>query len=170
MIDNLNEALKSSVFLGPLDRWFFGEGKDRGALAELKRCKSPLDVYISQAYRRKLIPVLQKNGIALCEADLERLALAVGVLAHAKSADEKASFARLLARPGIGSEETRDVRFRKLLSIGDKNREALFLALIRLVRMTNDVVNIESIVRAAAYWNDRTRRNWAEAYYSVHNK
>ncbi|WP_316897547.1 type I-E CRISPR-associated protein Cse2/CasB [Pseudodesulfovibrio indicus] len=170
MIDNLNEALKSPAFLDALTRWFFGEERSRGALAELKRCKSHLDVYISQAYRRGLIPLLESKGIGLGEADLERLALPVGVLAHGKNARADKPFARLLAESGKGSEMTRDVRFRKLLSIPGKNREALFLALVRFVRMVGGDVNVENLVRAGACWNDSTRRNWAEAYYSVHNK
>ncbi len=166
----LHDALNEPEFRRSLAAWLHGLEENRGARAELRRCKSHRDVYISRAFRRGLLPWLEKAGFDFGEAELERLALPVGVLAHAKTLTPETQFPRLLGKTDKGSEDMRDVRFRKLLSIADSDREGLYAMLVRLVRLLDGTAHVPSVIRAGAFWNDKIRRDWAEAYYSVHNK
>jgi hypothetical protein len=51
------------------------------------------------------------------------------------------------------------------MSIGDSERNELFLELLRLVRILKRV-NVIDLAEAAYWWNDRVRKAWAVEYYS----
>ena len=92
-----------------------------------------------------------------------------GVLSHVKSGRlvSQGHFAWLLAKSEKGDKEVRDVRFRRLLSINDYDRDALYLMLVRLVRYLDGTAELKSLVEGGYWWNEHTRRYWAYNYYSV---
>lgn len=169
MTNTFREARNQDAFWGALRAWHTGLKNDRGQRAELRRCKTLTDVFTSRAFWRGPVPMLRQAGFELDSRDWERLALPLGVLAWAETLDEKhTDFPVLLARDDKGSENVRDVRFRKLLSVGDNERDALYDMLRRLVRLLRGKADLRSLVEGAYYWNDQTRRWWAEKYYSTH--
>ncbi len=169
MSKKLTNPKNRSALWSVLKRWQKSLEHNRGARAELRRAKSPLDVYVSTAFRRGLVPLLGKD-FELSEDELQSLALPVGVLAHARTLAKDIPFATLLAMTDKGSESMRDVRFRKLLSVGDDDHTGLYKMLIRLLKLADGKASLDGLVYGSMFWNEKTRYQWAEAYYSVHNK
>ena len=170
MSSQLLQSIRDKKLQMLLLNWWKTLEDNRGIRAELRRAKTPFDVYVSNAFRRGLVSFLEGKGIELEEKELERLALPVGVLAHAKevtfSSSKDKRFAHLLASEEQGKENVCDVRFRRLLSVDPANRDDLYIMLIRLVRMTGGKIILNGFVSGACFWNDKTKRIWAQDYYS----
>lgn len=158
----LNEAVKDGEFWKAVETWWGSLKEDRGQRAELCRARSRTDVFIAPAFRNGLVPRLAK--FELNEHDLERLALAAGVLANARKL-RKGHFATVFAREGKGSPDMRDVRFRKLLAIGDNEYDELYRMLVRFVRICDDTAALGGLIRNTMNWNDKARMEWAKQYY-----
>lgn len=158
----LHEALRDDGFLKTVEQWWYSLNTDRCQRANLRRAKSLIDVYSSPAYREGLAQEVARFGFD--ESDLERLALSAGVLAHAKEL-RRGHFAAVFAREGAGSAGMRDIRFRKLLAIGDDEYEELYRMLVRLVRLTGGVASLGGLVRHTVHWNDAARLEWVQNYY-----
>ncbi|WP_415713904.1 type I-E CRISPR-associated protein Cse2/CasB, partial [Maridesulfovibrio sp.] len=127
----------------------------------------PFDVYTSNDFRRGIVSRLERKDFEFDEFDLERLALPLGLIAHIKTLDNTEHFAKLFAKSDKGSSDMKDVRFRKLLSIADGDLEALYLMLIRMIKLMGGKAGIQGLLEGGCYWNDYSRRRWAEEYYSV---
>lgn len=138
---------------------------NRGNRAELRRARTPTEIFASPAYQRGFVARLFAGGIALDVHALQRLALPIGVLAHAKGLVHESHFARQLARSDKGSQQVRDVRFRRLLAVQD--RDELYVMLIRLLRYLGSEADVKSLVSGGYWWNDNTRRQWASFYYGA---
>lgn len=159
----LNEAFKDNGFWKDVEAWWLTLGSsDRGQRAELRRARSRTEIYVSPAFRNGLVDKLER--FELTEADLERLALPAGVLAHAARLST-AHFGAVFAREGKGSPGMRDVRFRKMLAVGDDEYDDLYRMFVRLVRLTDGAASLNGLVRNTVYWNDKARLEWAKAYY-----
>lgn len=159
----LNEAFKDNGFWQAVEAWWHSLGSsDRGQRAELRRARSRTEVYVSPAFRNGLVDKLAKYELA--ENDLERLALPAGVLANARRLGAS-HFGAVFAREGKGSPDMRDVRFRKLLAVGDDEYDELYRMLVRLVRLADGAASLNGLIRDTVYWNDKARLNWAKAYY-----
>lgn len=163
------EMLRSEEFKNVLWHWWQSLEDDRGQRAELCRCRSPEEVYVSAAYRdhlvRRLEEFARQEKIALDENDLLRLALPVGVLARARVLESGTHFAALFARRGKGSPAMRDVRFRQVLALADGSFDALFTMLTRLVRLMDNAASLPGLLECGLFWNDATRVRWAKEYY-----
>ncbi|MBQ7626713.1 MAG: type I-E CRISPR-associated protein Cse2/CasB [Rhodocyclaceae bacterium] len=163
------EMLRSEEFKNVLWHWWQSLEDDRGQRAELRRCRSPEEVYVSAAYRdhlvRRLEEFARQEKIALDENDLLRLALPVGVLARARVLESGTHFAALFARRGKGSPAMRDVRFRQVLALADGSFDALFTMLTRLVRLMDNAASLPGLLECGLFWNDATRVRWAKEYY-----
>lgn len=158
------EVLKSEKFKTAVWQWWQTLDKDRGQRAELRRCSSWAEVYISAAYRDHLAAQMQAS-FALDEKDLACLALPAGVLAHARSLEKGLHFAKLFAQRGSGSPAMRDVRFRRLLAIADDKTDELFVMLVRLVWLMDDTAALPGLLEIGRFWNDQSRIRWAKEYY-----
>lgn len=173
MIMNLEDLLRdkdkesAKKLRSAIAEWHISLAENRGERAELRRAKSPLDIYISQAFRRGLVERLKSKGMEFGEPDLEKLSLMTGVLAHANNLDNKSPFAALFAKSEKGSVDMKDVRFRRLLSIPENDADGLYLMLIRLIGLMGGQASITGLLECSCFWNDFSRRKWAEAYYSV---
>jgi len=156
--------LKNEVFWETVLEWFDDLASNRGNRAELRRAKTPFEVYVSSAFQRDFRQRLRQKGILLSEEEAERLAPGIGVLAHAKNLLQEGHFAKQLATTDKGSQEVRDVRFRKLLAV--EKRDELFTMLVRLTKYLDSKVDPKSLIQGAFWWNDTTRKNWAATYYT----
>lgn len=158
----LTDALKDDGFWKTVEAWWHSLEKDRGQRAELRRARNRTEAYVSPAYRNGLAEKLAE--FKLSEPDLERLALAAGVLANARTL-YKGHFAAVFAREGKGSPDMRDVRFRKLLAVGDDEYDELYGVLVRFVRMCDGKASLGGLIRDTRHWNDAARMQWATEYY-----
>ncbi|WP_319778107.1 type I-E CRISPR-associated protein Cse2/CasB [Maridesulfovibrio sp.] len=165
--DILKDNENSSLLYTHLIDWQNSLENNRGERAKLKRKKNPLEVYLSEDFRRGIVHTLVNNNFDFNESSLERLALPVGLLAHAKSVDSESSFATVFAKTARGSKDMMDVRFRKLLSISDTDHDAFYVTLIRLTRLADDKLGFKNFLWGTCFWNDMSRRIWAKQYYLV---
>lgn len=158
------EMLRSEKFKSEVWQWWQSLEEDRGQRAELRRCRSPEEVYVSAAYRDHLARRMGES-FALDENDLLHLALPVGVLARARVLESGAHFAALFARRGKGSPAMRDVRFRQVLALPDDRFDDLFTMLTRLVRLMDNAASLPGLLECGLFWNDAARVRWAREYY-----
>ncbi|RVU45720.1 type I-E CRISPR-associated protein Cse2/CasB [Lujinxingia sediminis] len=153
--------------------WWVGLEHQRGERAALRRCQSIDQVYGSPAFyelQRRL------QGVGVVVGD-DQLAAVAGLLSHVREhvslsgeAGESSrgwgSFATHLATPreGGGDAKVSGLRFRRLLRIED--REELYGAMVRLIRMLNGKVDVHALTRDVVYWGPERRKRWAQDYYS----
>lgn len=162
-----HEVRDDDAFWKALITWWASLEHDRGQRAALRRAKSPKEVSMEIAFWRGPVAALEKAGFALDLNHLERLALPLGVLAHATALASGTHCARLLGQLDKGGQSVRDVRFRRLLAVDDADRDGLYTMFIRLTRLLGGKVAPHSLVTAGFAWNDAARREWARQYYST---
>jgi CRISPR system Cascade subunit CasB len=68
------------------------------------------------------------------------------------------------SKEAIDSAKVSGLRFRRLLKI--QGREELYPAMVRIVAMLGGSINLLSLANSVYWWNERTRKDWAFAYYS----
>ncbi len=142
--------------------WWAEMRKDRGARAELRRARTPTEVILTPGYhhlRHRMLPLGWRNDNAL--------AVVAALLAHIDSNNAENPFAAQLALPpkkGGDKARVSGLRFRRLLQ--HRTTEELMGPLIRTVHLVGKNVNIVDLAKSVYWWNDRTRREWAFAYYA----
>jgi len=152
--------------------WWGELDNTRGDRAALRRCHNPLEVAFTPAFHR-LRARLDHFG-SVNSDQIDRLALIAGVLSHVKEnragGKEKISraFAAQMAASSTGSDDgvkatVSGLRFRRLIQIDDD--EKLYQEMIRLVRQLGGEVDIASLAQGIFWWNERTKKEWAFAYY-----
>lgn len=162
--------------------WWQGLDQARGDRAALRRCHTLAEIVLTPAFNRLRIDLAR--FAELDSGTIARLAVVAGVLAHVTPpADENmieglltprphGQIARQMAAPppdGTRSPVS-ELRFRRLLSIPESEPEALFAAMIRLVRHlggTPAQVDVPSMARGLFHWNQKTKQTWAFAYYEA---
>lgn len=142
-------------------------GPDRGSRAELRRAKSALQVCMTEAFGVGFLGALQSKGIRPSSEEIEALAKLAGLAAHVKMFRENASMGSIMARPRRDGSRAAvsPIRFRKFLTIDDPDE--LYIALVRVLRMTDQHAHLASLARACFSWNNETRRWWALEYYNA---
>jgi CRISPR system Cascade subunit CasB len=143
-------------------RWWKALDISRGDRAELRRCHSPLNVAFTPTYHR-LMGALAKYG-PVKEDDL---AIVAGVLSHVKTYNP-GSFPVQMASPSSADGKKAKVsglRFRRLLKIDGDDPDKLYGSMIRVVHLLGDDVDIPSLANGIYWWNERTKKDWAFAYY-----
>lgn len=148
------------------DWWTTLEDK-RGMRARLRRARTPDEVFILPEFHRGPVNYLRQRGVQVENTHLPALAFTVGLLAHARELSTT-SFPRLLANKEAdkGGKEASDHRFLRLMEVRDADAEQRYAMLRRLIDFV-DKANVHSLLQAAFCWNDATRRNWAERYYTA---
>lgn len=138
--------------------WWDSLQEDRGARAELRRCKSPDEVAITASYQR----LCQKLRSAFTgEFGWEgRLAVIAGLVAQVREAAPGRSLAAQMAEgnPPAVSE----LRFRRLLQ---RERADLYPALIRILRMLDNRADILGLANSVYYWGAGVKKRWAADYF-----
>jgi CRISPR system Cascade subunit CasB len=168
MNDEKKINFRDQGFREILMSWWQGLDADTGGRAELRRAKSPDEVYVSRSFQAGLIRSLRDSGFKVTGAVMDRLAAVAGLIAHLRTGDNDPgqSVPEAMAAPGPGGRaRVSGLRFRRIMSIGDSERNELFLELLRLVRILKRV-NVIDLAEAAYWWNDRVRKAWAVEYYS----
>lgn len=159
-----------------LAEWWRDLANHKGARAELRRCASADAAEMTAAYQRlyysKLRPLLGGEEGAWNS----RMAAIVGLASHLKHGDNvnagvlKASnkpvelFAGQMAEP-MSAERAlvSELRFRRLLQ---HEREQLYPAMIRVIRMLNGQANLFGLAESVFYWGEAVKKRWAYAYYA----
>lgn len=145
-----------------LTDWWKSLDDNRGDRAALRRCRTPFDVALTPAFHR-LRQALRESG----RVNDEALALVAGLASHVKENSATADFASQMASPKSagGNAAVSGLRFRRLLRIEEK--QELFAALVRTIRLVGGAVNLCSLADSAYWWNENTRKRWASAYYET---
>lgn len=144
--------------------WWHGLEFDKGERAALRRASNPTEVVFSPAYHRLLGKLLTLGR----PVNHEALAAVAGLATHIKVlATNGESLARQMATPKSpdGNARVSGLRFRRLLVVSDRNE--LYPLLIRIIRLLDGNVNLQSLANAVYWWNDNTRKQWAYDYYST---
>jgi CRISPR system Cascade subunit CasB len=140
--------------------WWAGLDHARGDRAALRRCRSSQEVAFVPAFHR-----LRQNLSRIAPVDAENLAVVAGILSHVRENDYSLRFAQQMATPKEGSDRARvsGLRFRRLLKVED--RDDLYGAVVRTIRLLDGSVNIASLADGVYWWNERTKNTWAFDYY-----
>ncbi|HEB87800.1 MAG TPA: type I-E CRISPR-associated protein Cse2/CasB [Gammaproteobacteria bacterium] len=133
---------------------------DRGARAELRRCKSVDEVVMTVVFQRlchRLRPAFE--GQSNWE---DRLAAIVGLLSHVEEITTGGSLARQMSMPEGGRPVVSELRFRRLLQ---RDRTELYTALVRVLRMLKGKADIHDLAHAVFYWGNEIKKKWAYDYF-----
>jgi len=145
-----------------LKDWWKSLDDNRGDRAVLRRCRTPFDVALTPAFHR-----LREGLRELGRVNDEALAIVAGLASHVKEDLATADFASQMASPKAAGRNAAvsGLRFRRLLKIED--RQELFAALVRTIRLLGGAVNLCSLADSAYWWNENARKRWASAYYET---
>jgi len=155
-----------------LAEWWLGLKDNSVARAELRRCKSVAEVVMTAAFQRfcqrKLRSLMQD-----AEMWEDRMAAVVGLASHLRQDAESTvlgksdrpveTFVEQMAylvsadRPLVS-----ELRFRRLLQ---NDREDLYPAMIRIIRMLKGGANLYGLSHSVYYWGDGVKKRWAYAYF-----
>ena len=132
--------------------------------AQLRRCKSPSDVEMLGDFHRLLHDFPSNSPV-----ERRQLPLLVGLSAHLRGTVESTAIGAVgqlagqLGRTANDKPVLSEARFLRLMAETDV--EALYPQMIRVLRILNGNVSLQALWRGLAWWNTRTRRDWAYAYY-----
>ncbi len=127
-----------------------------GERAELRRCKTVAEVVMTPAFQRQCSKM---SDDLKTDFDRERLAAVMGLLSHVRSESRQKLAEQMAGSP----PEVSELRFRRLLQRG---RDELYVAMIRIIRMLNQQVNIFDLINSVYYWGDSTKKQWAYTYFA----
>ncbi|CAB1368080.1 type I-E CRISPR-associated protein Cse2/CasB [Denitratisoma oestradiolicum] len=137
-----------------------------GVRADLRRAETDVEVVFCRGYQQLRV-ALPKNF-----RDEYRLPEVARVLAHVKTLpapnELMTSLPTLMGHRKSEGEETpvvSELRFKRLLRIED--RHELVDLLIRLLPMVARTANPLILARDIWFWNDQTRKRWANDYYQA---
>lgn len=133
-----------------------------GSRAELRRAGTNAEVVFCRAYQRL------RMDLPINLRDEYRLPAVAQVLAWVKTPMPEKSLAASMGRRKVDGEETpfvSELRFKRLLRIED--RQALADLLIRLLPMVERSANPLTLAHDIWFWNERTRKRWANDYYQA---
>lgn len=136
--------------------------KNRGVRAELRRCKTIADVIMTPSYQRlcaRLRPVMKH------EYNFEEnIAAVIGLLSHLKTNSQGRTLPQQMAESTGNNPLVSELRFRRLLQ---RDREDLYGALIRILRMLKGEANLYSLSESVFYWGDNVKKQWSFAYFPL---
>lgn len=174
--------LKKGYFASAIQKWRHDLDEQRGFRAELRRCKGPADVLGAKAFYDSFLPAV-RDVLKVNDNDILGLTVLAGVLPHGKTIHVDAHFAAIMARFGGGSPEMRDVRFRKLVTIGDcslydgiytdeasPHALALYTSLVRAVKINDGHIGLGGLATIGFRWNDTSRIIWTKEYFLNRNE
>ncbi len=139
--------------------WWQRMEEDHGLRAEVRRCSTVQEVLLLPAFarfRHELGPHM--TGEWNWET---RMAAVFGLLSHVK-AQVSASLPEQMAETAGGAPRLSELRFRRLLQA---DRGALYVALLRVLRLLKGQADIRGLAKAVYDWNDRVKREWAYSYF-----
>lgn len=147
--------------LGPLLRkWWLGLDDDRAGRATLRRAADTTAVTMTLAYQR-LYRRLCEAGWPADDWRNDRLAAAIGLLAHVTSDDEQ-RLPVAMSRREADSPRVSQLRFMRLLESPDV--EALFSGLRRVLPLMQHQANVLALATDVVDWGDAVKKRWAYDY------
>lgn len=141
--------------------WWRGLATDRGSRADLRRCRTTLQVQLLPRfqYLAQRLP-----GESSSEWRAARLAAVAGVLAHVTDDAGAVAYAEILATPTAGDRSClSDLRFRRLLA--SEESDDLLTTFRRVVQVTGARAPVVNLANDLLHWNDRTKKRWAATFY-----
>lgn len=138
-------------------------GKDRAALARLRRCTS-----VTEAMREAATMSLFRRCGGRNEYDLPKVALAAAVLSHLREDGAPEWVARAVGPESPEKPETarlKPLRFRRLMEAETVDEQ--LIAFRRLLGIMGGKANVEDIAGALFYWSDKTRTTWTYRYWNA---
>lgn len=161
MQDKPKDAATERPRIGNVARQWWAElENDKGSRAQLRRCSDPTAVFFCAAFHR-----LARGLGAWSDKQKGTVAAIAGVLAHVKNDDGRRGFAAQMAARKGDRATVSGLRFRRLIQI--KERESLYMPLIRVVRLLDGTANVADLAESLYYWGDAKRRDWACDYYAT---
>ena len=137
--------------------WWGGLNDRRGERAELRRAKSVTEVIMTPSFQKLCTRLVEQLPSGF---DKESVAAIVGLLSHVeKTTDKKLASQMSEGSPPVVSE----LRFRRLLQ---RDRNELYVAMIRIIRMLKKKVNPYDLIASVYYWGDKQKKDWAYAYFA----
>jgi len=140
-----------------LHEWWARLQKNRGARAELRRCRTPAKVMLHPVYcslYTRFKPMMgDESGWE------ERLAAIAGLLAHVEHESDVGLALQMAGKP---KPEISELRFRRLLQY---ERASLYVPMVRVLRKLNKTANIYDLAASVFYWGDDVRKRWALDYF-----
>ncbi len=147
----------------------------RGERAELRRCRTPDEVLLTEAYHRARGKFTARN-IRFSD---KQLGAVVGLLAHVKDHQPVQRYESLgvqMASSRKNSDGARlsGLRFRRLLQIDEDDK--FYEALRRVVRLLDGKVDVNQLAKDVFYYladdpegklRTNVRKNWARDYYET---
>lgn len=136
---------------------------DRGALARLRRCATPLQAATEPVALDLARRVGVRDGADPHLADV--LATAI-VLAHVRADDASAAAARRLGAGGPDKPAPMSpLRLTRLLAA--ETADERIIAFRRAVALAGYCINVGDLALALLDWSDRIRTRWAFAYHDT---
>ncbi|MDR2092111.1 MAG: type I-E CRISPR-associated protein Cse2/CasB [Azoarcus sp.] len=135
---------------------------DRAGRAALRRCATITQIVLTPAYQR-LFHKLQQAEWSATLVQKDRLAAAVGLLAHVRDEDDQ-PLAKTMSACAEGSDRPNvsELRFLRLLESPDL--ETLFTGLRRVLPLIAHKANIFDLTNSLIFWGDKVKKDWAYAY------
>ncbi|WP_085315370.1 type I-E CRISPR-associated protein Cse2/CasB [Derxia lacustris] len=138
----------------------------RADRAALRRAGSLTAVALAPGFQRVLhsMEAAREDGEAWFAADRDRLAAAVGLLAHVGTSVDDLTLPKAASRRADGADRNpvSDLRFARLLEAPDL--DALFVGLRRALPLLGDTVDVMSLANDIYNWNEQTQKRWAYQY------
>lgn len=146
---------------GALATWWHGLDHDRGARAELRRCRTPLEVMLTPAFHAARARLVAAGLDDAHEPVRTRIAAAIGLLAHVEAEGDK-SPAEAFSESQDGRPPVSPLRFRRILAAQDDTE---LYRLIRRVLPLAPTLNFLALANDVLDWGDATRKRWVYAYH-----
>jgi CRISPR system Cascade subunit CasB len=143
------------------------ESARKAERAILRRCSSPEALFYQESFHGWLAS-LERQGIEIPRSKGLHAATMIGILVHV----EEHTAEDLPVHLGTTkSDEEKPLlspqRFQRILQIEDKDLDSLYLHIRRALQMTNRRANTANLARDIFFWNQNTKRRWAEKYYQT---
>jgi CRISPR system Cascade subunit CasB len=140
--------------------WWTGLEEDKGGRAELRRCDDAVQVVMTPVFQRQ--HRIWQPHFSDQQGYEDRLAQIVGLLSHVKTSRNDVTLARQMATARGGEPAVSELRFRRLIQ---RERDDLYPAMIRILRLLDGEANIYDLAQSIYYWGDDRRKRWAYDYY-----
>jgi len=164
--------------------WWVDLKQNKGARAELRRCKNLKDVESASAYMRCYWKLLKSFDQKEKKPSWNQAAIIIGLASHIEDnvtkyrqkdeygKEEEKDFYfgyQLATQRGLENKNPKlsELRFRRLLKI--KDRENLYHFLIQVIRMLDKRVNLLNLLSIAYFWGDKAKTSLAYKYYEKAN-
>ena len=165
--DNKSPADRAGVWWRGLSGLPDGKKADLAMLANLRRCRKPVEALQCSATFALLARLPKPDWVDSNRYREDRVAALAVILAHVRE-DNAVRVARAIGRKTLSENDSAllsEARFRRLMQTDGP--EELLTNMVRLVRHMGGKVNVVDLAHSVLFWGDKLRRDWAFAYYAA---